>query len=548
MKRIIKKFLCSIVIATLLFASLSGCINTNKASKNNEFNLAFWGITTLNPIMSQARSDFNVFYLIYPQLVRFHGSELECDAAESFAPSNDFTTYTFKIRKGLVWSDGSELNAEDFAYGIYCLLAPEMGSPKASAFYEIKNAEAFATGKITDWNQVGVKVVDSHTLEITLEYAINDYERTIASKHIYPICENYIKKVGVNNYGASKDNLLYAGPYVITDWQLNASISLEKNEAYWDAKNAFPTQRVNLIQVDNENTAIAMFEDKEVDAILDLPSSYYEMFSGSTYDAYSGRFQFIWFNQNGSNSETGKVVSNVNFRQALNYAINRNAICNTINAAHMPASNIMNPFFEGPNGDLYNTEYPVDTVPLDGDIETAKTYLSVALQELGYSDVSELPELVFVTYTDNEQQLECELIIDQWKQNLGLTNIKMHVYDVNTAISTFYSLEYDIFSIAIETDVRTTDILRMIATGGVYNPGIWKVDEFDELANNAVSELDSIKRAEYVQKAQQLFIDQAPMLSLYFKGFRSAVQPYVSGFEMGFVDGFEFNNLVVNKE
>lgn len=122
------------------------------------------------------------------------------------------------------------------------------------------------------------------------------------------------------------------------------------------------------------------------------------------------------------------------------------------------------------------------------------------------------------------------------------------MYDLNTAIGTFYSLEYDIFSIGIETDVRPTDILQMIATGGVYNPGIWSEEEYDQLVMAATNEMDAVKRAEYVQQAQQFFLDHAPMLPLYFSGFRSAVQPYVSGFSIGGVDGFEFQSLVVNRE
>ena len=84
----------------------------------------------------------------------------------------------------------------------------------------------------------------------------------------------------------------------------------------------------------------------------------------------------------------------------------------------------------------------------------------------------------------------------------------------------------------------------------VINGGIRGVSRaaLDQTVLAATNELDAVKRAEYVRQAQQFFVDQTPMLPLYFSGFRSAVQPYVSGYEIGFVDGFEFNNLVVNKK
>ena len=80
----------------------------------------------------------------------------------------------------------------------------------------------------------------------------------------------------------------------------------------------------------------------------------------------------------------------------------------------------------------------MNSVPLDGDVEQAKAYLAKAMEELGYSDVSELPQLSLVTWDASEQKLLLETIIDQWKQNLGLTNIQLNQYVIGTAIGSFY--------------------------------------------------------------------------------------------------------------
>ena len=79
--------------------------------------MAYNGIVTLNPIMSQSSNDVNVFYLTQIQLVRYYGDEVQCDAAETYDVNDDCTVYTFHLRDGLKWSDGVDLTAKDFEYG-----------------------------------------------------------------------------------------------------------------------------------------------------------------------------------------------------------------------------------------------------------------------------------------------------------------------------------------------------------------------------------------------------------------------------------------------
>ena len=100
---------------------------------SQDFTMAYNGIVTLNPIMSQSSNDVNVFYLTQIQLVRYYGDEVQCDAAETYDVNDDCTVYTFHLRDGLKWSDGVDLTAKDFEYAAYCLLAPEMGSPAANS-------------------------------------------------------------------------------------------------------------------------------------------------------------------------------------------------------------------------------------------------------------------------------------------------------------------------------------------------------------------------------------------------------------------------------
>jgi oligopeptide transport system substrate-binding protein len=423
-----------------------------------------------------------------------------------------------------------------------------MGSPAADSWFAIKNASAYNDKEVTDWEEVGVKALDDKTLEITLEYSLNSFDKTIAVKGLYPLRQDFVEEVGSDKIGSSVDTMLYSGPYVITDWVLDSTMELKKNELYWDSENSFPTENLHFVEVEDDNTKVAMFESGEVDAIEQVSSQYYDYLQDYLYSYTGGGFMFLWFNQLGTSDETAALLSNTNFRQALNYGFDRSATVAAVNRMNEPYNRLVDNNFVGPNGGKFVDEYPVEGAPLTGDVEKAQEYLAKAMEELGYSDVSELPELKLETWDATSQKLLLETIIDQWKQNLGLTNIQLEQYVIGTAIGNFYSLDYDIFCITWESDVLPTDIMEAMMTGGEVNYGIWSDPEFDELVQKAVRETDPQKQAEYTAEAEQIFIDNAAILPIYENGNTSAVQSYVDGFQMTAISsGYQFNHLVVTK-
>lgn len=562
-----KKRLALLLAGTMLLGALAGCStyqdsgtsaspspsssasgDSDATGISDDFTMAYNGVVTLNPIMSQSSNDFNVFYLTQIQLVRYYGDELQYDAAESYDVSDDYTVYTFHLRDGLQWSDGEPLTAHDFEYGAYCLLNPDMGSPAAYSWFAIKNASAYNSREVTDWADVGVKALDDTTLEITLEYPLNTFDRTIAVKGLYPLRQDFVESVGSEQLGSSVDTMLFSGPYVITDWVLENSMELTKNDLYWDSANSFPTKNLHFVEVDDDNTKVAMFENGEVDAIEQVSSQYFDHLSDYLQSYVGGGIMFLWINQQGTSPETAALLSNQNFRQALNYGFDRASTVTAVNRFYNPYNRLVDSNFTGPNGGKFVDEYPVDTVPLSGDVDKAKEYLALAMEELGYSDVSELPQLQLITWDASEQRLLLETIIDQWKQNLGLENIQLTQYVIGTAIGSFYDLSYDLFCITWETDVLPTDIMEAMATGGEVNYGIWSDPAFDELVQQAVSEMDAETQAELTAQAEQIFLNDAAILPLYENGVTSAVQSYVEGFQMTAISsGYQFNQLVVHK-
>ena len=540
------KKVLALILSLILALSLAGVA---AAEANEDFTLGYNGVVTLNPLMTQASNDHNVFYLTQLQLVRYYNSELFFDGAEKCDMNEDATVFTFTLRDGLKWSDGTDLTANDYAYYLSMLLDPEFGSPSAQKWYIIKNSSAYSTGSDESiaWEDVGVKVLDDRTLELTLEYPMSSFLDIVATKHIYPINQAFAESVGLDKLGSSVDTMLYSGAYVMTDWVLESSIDMVKNDLYWNAADSFPVKNLHLVEVEDPNTEIAMFENGELDAVEQISSQYYGYIPDCQIGTVGGGFQFLWMNQNGTSEEAQKLMSNVNFRQALNYGFNRDATVALVDAAAVAANRPIDPNFSGTNGGSYVDEYPVETVPTAGDTEKAKEYLAAAMEELGYSDVSELPQLTFVSYENAQIKSLCETIIDQWKQNLGISSIQLVQYTIGTAIGTFYDLTYDIFLISWETEALPTDILQCMATGGECNAGIWSDETYDDLVKQAVAAIDPVEKATLTQQAEQRFLDLAVVQPIYLQGYIHLAQPYVSNFMIQTRNGYEFDQLTIEK-
>ena len=501
---------------------------------------------TLNPILSQSTDDGNSFYLLESSLFRYTREGVENEICETYDVSDDGLTYTFHLRDAN-WSDGEPITAEHFAYALYCYTSPDMGCPGASGYYDIAGAEAFNTGAGT-WEDVGVKAVDDKTLEITLTEPNEDYILQLATNAPTPLRQDFVEVQG-EALGSSIDALQYSGPYVLTDWVLDSSMTFEKNPEYWNADESFPVETITLLKVDDANTAYSMFESGEVDAMTSVSAQYKDALADyTTVETGAGGMMYIWINENGMNDEAGAVLSNQNFRNALNYAINRTATVAAISPLDTPYSRLTLPFYDGLNGGSFADEYPVECPPLEGDVEKAQEFLALALEELGMSSVSELPTMHFVTWDTSKQRLMCETLIDQWKQNLGIESIVLDQYPIGTAIGNYTTNQFDIFAISISSSLTPYDALENYIQGGDYNNGIWTCPEYDELYAQVEAATDKAEKYELTQQAEQLLVDGACVIPFYGLSTVYATQPYVENFGLGdLAAGFQFEDLQVNK-
>ena len=509
---------------------------------------------TLNMIQSQSNLDNYCFYLTQEMLFRPYDGVYEAEVVDTWEVDETGTVYTYHLKE-TNWSDGTPITADDFAYYLLAQLDPNMGSANASTLittYGFVNAEAYYNGEC-DVSEVGIKALDDYTLQLTLEEPKADFDGTNIT--VYPLDADFVAEQG-EALGGTPENYMCSGPYVLTDWTYGSSLTYEKNDEWLLAGEQFPVQTVTMLQATDANTSVSMFESGEADMILTVDDDYLDILSDYLVYDVSGSVRAVQLNTTGQgDAEKAALLSNLNFRNALSYALNRDAIVQAVS----PTDTAINRYlFEPMAGNtpesLFQDDYPVESVPLEGDAEQAKAYLQAALDELGYASADELPELSYLTFENDSYRLMAETLVDQWNQVLGLDNISIELKPIPDAIQSMMSYQYDIYYTSLGVGSTPSTFMNYWITGGSANDvaangtNLFSNAEFDQLVDEASTTMDREARMGLYAQAEQILIDEAPLIMISAPGNYAAVADYVDGFVYNALDyAIELNHLTVNK-
>ncbi len=374
--------------------------------------------TTMDVHNANDDGSYEILQLIGEGLVRNKGGVIVPGIAESWDVSDDGTEYTFHLRES-TWSDGTPLTAKDFEYTYLRIIDPTTAFKNAEQAYALfDNAREYHLGTITDPAEVGVKAVDDKTLVITTPQPNIETLYTLARYPWYPVRQDYAEQHGMA-YGAEADTIMTNGPFKLTEWLHEDRLVLEKNENYWDADIIKLTKITGIVGATAE-TGVDMMLSGTLDIMA--TTDYNQMASlqdaGMTVESYTSQYQFVYINASGKTDESGKFLTNANFRLALNYSINRKAIAEGVFTGSEPAYRITAPGTMGVNG-LFQDEYPFEGYPVEGDPEKAKEYFDLAMQELG-TTVDDIPELSMLCFDSQRSLTVLQAVQDMLLSTLGV--------------------------------------------------------------------------------------------------------------------------------
>ena len=271
----LKKSLCLILSAILILTCFTACGEVRGSDAGLVFPIDK-DPEYLDPQIISFTGSKNIIANCFEGLVTLNeAGEIVPGCAESWSVSPDGLTYTFRLRQNCKWrvsiyagpliglsskeTNSLPVTAHDFDFGITRALLPETKSPVAKALYCIKNAEKVNKGKMSQ-SKLGVRAIDDYTLEIELEKADADFLFTLLEPGCMPCNEAFFEATG-GRYGLAVKYLIYNGPFYINNWVDDVSVSIRKNDYYYDSENTMP--RSVYYSVNNEqDTRLDKLRDK----------------------------------------------------------------------------------------------------------------------------------------------------------------------------------------------------------------------------------------------------------------------------------------------
>jgi oligopeptide transport system substrate-binding protein len=530
------------LVLTLVFlisVALTACTsnqtpvdNPEKPAEPKVLRLASNEPPNLDPQLGTDQVSIEIDNAILEGLIRVHAGEVQPGMAEKWEISEDGLTYTFHLRDA-VWSDGKKVTAQDFEYSFIRLLDPATASEYAFQGYYILNGEEYNTGKITDPSQVGVKALDEKTFEVKLKVPTKYFLALTGFLSFQPSRKDLVEQYK-EAYAADADKAVYNGPFVLTDWQHDALITLEKNDQYWN-KDAIKLDSVEFTIVTDNKTVVNMYEAGDIDMAA-IGKDFIDKYKAENKVIFypEGSEWYFQFNVKGKSAETGKVLGNANFRKALAFAVDRQAFCDAIRKdGSTPAQRYILPLLAG-NNDKFANEYPLEFYPKTADPAKAKEYLDKALAELNMT-MDQVPAIEYLTDDNDTARTQAEAIQDMVSKNLG---IKLEVKQVQfkQRLELMQASDYDIVIAGWGPDYDDPmTYMDLWVTGGGHNNTNWSSPKYDELIAFAKTSADVKARADAMFEAEKILLEEAAIIPFYFRNGAYAKQDYVKNVVRNFI-------------
>jgi len=444
--------------------------------------------------------------------------------AESWTISDDGKEYIFKLNKNAKWSNGDPVTADDFVWSWKRILTASLGSQYPDMLYYLVGAYEYHNGEIDNFDEVGVKALDSHTLKVNLKNPTPFFIGLLSHYSTWPVHKETVLKHGDiddrNGEWTRPGNFVCNGPFQLKTWELNNKIVVEKNPHYYDAS-MVRLNEIHYYPVSNVMTEDRMFRAGQLHLTSSMPTQKCPIYieeknPNLKIDPYMGTYFYRINTEN-------ETLSDVRVRKALAYSIDRQLLVDKVTqCGQIPAYSFTPP---GSNGYQPSTEIPYDPV-------LAKQLLA----EAGYSSDNPFPKLE-ILFNTNEGHRKVALAIQQmWQNELGI-EVELVNQDWKVYLSREMVGDFQISRAGWIGDYEDPNtFLDLMRPNRGNNKTGWENMDFDALVEEANTINDQEKRYELLNEAEKILIDNMPIIPLYTYVRVYQLSPDVKGFNPHILD------------
>ncbi|WP_439105544.1 peptide ABC transporter substrate-binding protein [Congregibacter sp.] len=532
----------ALLIATLVVTSMGCSPGESRVVQGNRDGILYLGNgtepQTIDPHVLSGSPEANVAGAIFEPLLTRNPSDesISPGVAQSWVVSDDALSIEFHLNPEARWSNGEPITTEDFYWSWERALNPLLGNQLANVFFVIRNAEAYHLGEIDDFNEVGIEIVDAHTLRVELAYP-NPFA-LINFTYIYmaPLHRATVEAHGGTRLRYSAwtrpENIVSNGPFRLTEWKLQRYVRVERNPHYWDAE-VVRLNGIVFVPIEGATTEEKMFRSGQLHATNMVPNSktpgYRNQPDSPLIQMPQMASYFYVFNTKVPPMDDRRV------RRALSLTVDR----------QMLASNVLNDTVIAWGGyvPFGMPDYEPPKVPTF-DPEEAKRLLA----EAGFRNGEGFPEISLLYNTSEDHRTIAVAVQQMWKKHLNI-DITLENQEWQVYLTAVREGNFEIARRGWNGDVTPNSFLDYMISDSPINATGFASEAYDDLVlNQAKSTADLSEIMSLYSKAEELLLSEAPLLPVATYTEKRLVQPSVKGLHGRIVTGYIYKYVELDPD
>jgi oligopeptide transport system substrate-binding protein len=436
-------------------------------------------------------------------------------AADRWEVSAEGLIYTFHLRPGAQWSNGEPVTAGDFLESYRRVLTPATAAPKAELFFAVKNARAFLTGAITDFNDVGFHTPDAQTLVVVLEQPSPRFLAYAASGPWIPVNPRVVAQHG--RQWTRPENFVGNGPFTLAEWQPHQRIVVKKNSRYSEAARV-RLDEIDFVAFDNEGAEERAYRTGQIDLTMAVPNTKLATYASERpselHHAPLAETRYLTFNTHRPPLDDPRV------RHALALALDRRRIVERVLlGGQEPAFRFVPPFLRAANDHDAHVQGELREDP-----EVARRLLAAA----GFPGGRGFPRLELSSWYRTPV---LEALQEMWKKELGI-EVTISTHEAKVHMAALADGHYDIgFMTGLPDVADARDVLQNFTSEAAGNYPHWSDAPYDALLAELARTGTIERQAWLCREAEARLGEICPVTPLYFNARNWLMSPHVRGWQ-----------------
>ncbi len=504
----------SLYLRTLIAAvAIALCVGTSGEPKTDTLNIGNAAEPgTLDPHRYFANAEEHILKDLFLGLTTMGPSgEILPGVAESWSTSDDGLQWQFRLNQDATWSDGEPLTAEDFVFGLRRHQDPQTASPLAHFLYCIKNAEAINRGDLSP-DKLGVTAIDTHTLRIDLEQPFPFLVERLLYPIAYPIAEHVFEKHG--DAWVKAENWVSNGAYVLGAWRPREYVELKKNEHFL-FRDESSIETIRYYPFPEPATAYNRFVAGDMDIVHGYPHALVRKVEHERPDeVQNAPLQSIMYLVINTRA---KPFDDVRVREALAAAIFRDRITRQVlGAGETPSATLSPPLVNG-----HMSQGPI--------VEPSTKRAIELLAEAGFNETHPLE--VTLRYISGAENKRIYVAIAAMWKDAGI-NTTLHHTNLATHFSDLQNGDFQVAQAGWFGENNPEHYIELLWSKiGPANYGRYESSEFDALFEEARETANLRERLSKLAAAEQVALQDFPVIPLYVTMTLNLVKTHVGGWE-----------------